>query len=395
MSSAVGFMRDRFTWLAYAMLGVFAYYQGVPGVAMPLLRDDLNLSYTVGGMHISAMALGSIMIGLLNERLVARWGRRVIFWGGGAGMVTGALLLIVGRHPVMTIAAALVMGLFGAALLITIQATLADHHGARRAIALTESNVAASTSLILPGLLIGGFERVGIGWRGAFVVPALVWLMLAVWGHKETIPASAKPAEDRIDEPDDVKAQAGLPRVFWLYWVALAFGVAVEWSVIAWSADFLVKAGNVQEADASLAMTFFFVAMMIARFAGSRLTRQFDVARLLWSVLGTGLTGVGVFWLSPGVALKLIGLFIAGLGIANLFPFLLSITMNTAPDRSNLVSARLSVGAGMAILTAPQVLGGVADQVGIRSAYGLVVVLFVLVIAAVSVARRGQNQDQG
>ena len=384
--NASPFIRDRFTWLAYAMLGFFAYYQGVPGVAMPLFRDDLNLSYTVGGMHISAMAVGSVFMGLTNERFVAWWGRRTIFWGGGAGMAAGGLIFIAGRHPAITIPAAFVMGLFGTALLITIQASLADHHGARRAIALTESNVAASASLLLPGLLVGGFERVGIGWRGAFVVPVLVWMAVYTFGNRETVP-SPSPAV----QPDSHGATARnltLPRVFWFYWGAVALVVAVEWSMTAWSADFLVEVGELRKDDASMLMTLYFFAMMLGRLAGSRLTRYLDIERLLVVVLGIGVAGFAVFWLAPIVSIMVAGLFVAGLGIANLFPFLLAITMGTAPDLADEASSRLSVAAGLAILIAPQMLGGMADQTGIQAAFGLVFVLFVLAALVAGIARR-------
>ena len=84
------FTRDRFTWLAYAMLAYFAYLQSALGPAMPFLRRELNLSYTLGGLHLSAFALGMIGAGLSGAALAARWGRRAIFWGGAGGMGIGA-----------------------------------------------------------------------------------------------------------------------------------------------------------------------------------------------------------------------------------------------------------------------------------------------------------------
>ncbi len=376
------FVRDRYTLLAYAMLGYFAYLQAAPGVAMPLLRDDLDLSYTVGGMHISALALGMVLAGLIADRAVARWGRRNVFWGGGAGMVAGTLLLVVGSHPAITIAGMFVMGLLGTALLATIQSGLADRHGPYRAIALTESNVVASAITILPPLLIGGLEHIGIGWRGAFVAMVLAWGVAFLTQRNTSIPAS-QPRQTFSGSTD-----RALPAIFWLYWLGLVLAVAAEWSVIAWSADFLVDVGGLRKADASLMMTLFFLAMMLGRALGSYFTRRTDVVRLLFAALGVGLTGYVIFWLVPVTGLMIAGLFIAGLGIANLFPFLLSITVSTAPEQSDVASSRVTLGAGLAILLAPQLLGTVADQTGIQTAYGLVFGLFVLAAGVVTVARR-------
>ena len=52
------FVRDRLTWLAYAMLACVAYAQSTVGPALPFLRDELKLTYTQGGFFPAAMALG-------------------------------------------------------------------------------------------------------------------------------------------------------------------------------------------------------------------------------------------------------------------------------------------------------------------------------------------------
>lgn len=387
MTTAVpAFFRDRFTWLAYAMLGYFAYLQAALGPAMPLLRGDLHLSYTVGGMHFSALALGMVIAGLLSDRAVERWNRHAVFWGGGAGMALGALVMVVGRHPAITIPGAGLMGLLGTMLLATIQSSLADRHGPHRAIALTESNVVASGCTILPPLLIGGFERIGIGWRLALIAPLVLWGLAFVREFRAPIPA-ARPAPTGSGP-----ARRTLPQLFWVYWLAVVLCVAVEWSVVAWGADFLVEVGGLRKANASLVMTLFFLAMMLGRAVGSRLTRRRETVRLLFTAMGVGLAGFLAFWVGTVPVLIIPGLFVAGLGVANLFPFLLAITVSTAADQADVASSRLTLGAGLAILIAPQLLGSLADQTGIQAAYGLVFGLFALAAGVVTAARRLQTR---
>ena len=61
MTTHPPFLRDRFTWLAYLMLAYFAYLQAVLGPLVPFLRDELHLSYTVSGLHLSAFSIGMVL----------------------------------------------------------------------------------------------------------------------------------------------------------------------------------------------------------------------------------------------------------------------------------------------------------------------------------------------
>ena len=67
------FARDRLTWVAYALLAWFAYLQAAPGLVVPHLRDELDLSYSVGGLHVAAFAAGSVRRG---GRLGRGWSAR-------------------------------------------------------------------------------------------------------------------------------------------------------------------------------------------------------------------------------------------------------------------------------------------------------------------------------
>ena len=49
----MSFRRDRLTWLAYALLAWFAYLQAAPGLVVPYLREELDIGYTTGGLHVA------------------------------------------------------------------------------------------------------------------------------------------------------------------------------------------------------------------------------------------------------------------------------------------------------------------------------------------------------
>lgn len=383
VSSPHPFARDRFTWLAYLMLAYFAYVQATLGPLMPFLRDELDLSYTVSGLHLSAFALGMVLAGALGDALVRRWGRARVLWGGGAGMAVGIILFVLGHHPALTIASALIMGLPGTLVMAMVQATLSDRHGARRAVALTESNIAASVSAGLAPLLVGSLQRGGIGWRGAPLLGALGFVALALAFGGEPLPSRARAAGPGAHAP----GVARLPAPYWAYWLVVFLSVSVEWCVIFWGADFLDSHVGLSKVDASTLMSVFFVAMVIGRVAGSRLARSVPIGTLLPLALGLAAAGFFPFWLAPLSAVNVAGLFVAGLGIANLFPLTLAAASSAVtPAQVDAASSRITLAAGMAILLTPQALGSLADQIGILRAYGVAASFLVVAAGAVLLA---------
>jgi fucose permease len=377
------FVRDRFTWLAYFMLGYYAYLQASLGPLMPFLRDELSLSYTLAGLHLSAFALGMVLAGWYGAAVSLRVGRRAIFWGGGGGMALGALALITGGHIAITVGSSFAMGASGSLLLVAIQASLTDHHGSRRAIALTEANIVASVFAALAPLLVGLGQSAGIGWRSALVVGTAFWLLTFLSRR-----GTALPPRRQYPHRATTGRSSRLPRAYWAYWAVIFIAVAIEWCMIFWAADFLENVVGLRRETSSALLSVFLGAMIVGRVIGSRLTHTISSRRLLPYAVGAVVVGFPLFWLGPVAIINIAGLFIAGLGVANLFPLTLSTAVTVAAELPDAASARISMAAGLAILIVPQTLGSLADQIGIGSAYGVVVLLLLAMVVALILANR-------
>lgn len=387
-SASAPFIRDHFTWLAYFVLAFYAYLQAALGPLMPFLRPELALSYTLAGLHVSAFAVGMIAAGLTADRIAQRFGRRRTLWAGVVGMAAGVLLLVVGRQPAVTLAATLAMGAVGTLVQIMVMAALSDHHGAQRAVALTEATIGTALAGMLAPLAIGSLERAGIGWRWALLAPAILAVLAAVRYARRPVPEPLPPAGDTSRR---VGGQQKLPWLFWVYWVVIVLVVAIEWCVIFWGADFLENAVGLSKILAATLMALFWVAYVVGRVGGSRLARAIPANRLLLAAIAVSAIGFPFFWLAPAAALNVAGLFVVGLGFANLFPLALSVAVSTAPHMTNEASARVSLGAGVAILMVPLLLGGLADRVSIRNAFAVDAVLLVLVTSVLLVANARQT----
>lgn len=382
-SSTDIFRRDRLTWQGYFLIGYLAYLQAAVGVLMPFFRAEYGYGYLEASWHFSAPAIGGILTGMIGARLILRFGRRAAIWLGGAGMALGYLLLMHGGLVPLSVGGMILAGLAGTLLQSATQSALSDQHGERRAYALTELNVGASLAALMAPLLVSGAEQIGIGWRAAIYLclgyGACLWLIF----RRVSVPMPTR--GEGAPAQRDGKA---LPPLFWAYALVLILTVAIEWSIIYWSADFLERAVGFERVTASTLMTFFFVAMLIGRLIGSRLTRRYRNTTLLIGAMCLAIGGFALLWTAPSPALSVLGLFVVGLGAANLFPQCLSLALGIAAAQVDAANARVALSVSLSLLVAPQLLGGLADQIGIRDAYGTVLIFQAVALALIVLANR-------
>jgi fucose permease len=262
-----------------------------------------------------------------------------------------------------------------------VQAILSDAHGERRAAALTEANIGAGVSAMLAPAVVGGFQRLGWGWRPAILLGVGLLLVLALSIPRKAIPNAAP-------LPPGSAAPRGLPRIFWAYWGVVFLAVAVEWCLMVWSADFLEKAAGFARPTAAALMSLFYLAYVLGRVEGAWLTRRWPADHILLLSFGIILLGFPLFWLPRLPLLNVLGLIVEGFGAANLFPLAMTAAVGAAPDRADAASARVSLALGSSVLLAPLALGALADGLGIRGAFGIVLPLAVLAIAVAWLASR-------
>ena len=111
--------------------------------------------------------------------------------------------------------------------------------------------------------------------------------------------------------------------------------------------------------------------------------------------LGLFLAGVAVaaggwvfVWLSTNPVAAVIGLFVVGLGIAGQYPLGAAMVMALSGGQPDRAIAVMSIGVGLASGIGPFVLGALADQIGVQSAF---LVIPALCVAAGSLITIGQR----
>jgi fucose permease len=372
------FVRDRLTLAVYAVTGAFAMLLGFIGPLMPHLREQLSLGYAEAALHTSAFAIGMIACGLVGDRVVARIGRDAGVWFGMAGMSVGLTMLALAPSALVSIAGCGLMGLAGTLMVVVIPAVLSEHHGENSGFAFAEQNLTAYVGALFAPVLVWAFA-VSASWRWSALVG---WILLA--GFAVTIRS--------VRLPPPVVAAASrtstLPRGYWAFWTLLCITVATEFCVLVWSSSYLETVLGLSRENAVLSTAVFPVAMILSRLAGTMMLRRIRVGWLVLPSLTLGFVGFMIFWKAPAPALSLFGLFLTGLGVANLYPAGIALAMAAAGPATSAASARASLASGIAIIAAPLTLGALADRVGIAVAYGAVPFLFAIGVLAYSIGRR-------
>lgn len=385
------FTRDTQTWFSYFMLAFYGYMLNILGPLTPYLRDELNINYTTAGFHFSAFAVGMLLSGLFGERLQKKWGYTKTIWLSAAGMAAGSLLFITARTITLTIPGTFLMGLLGTTILSSVNAYLSHRYQELSAIALTEMNVVASFMAVLAPILVGFFAPTIFGWRAAVGMALIALLVLAVIFLR---PSTLKNNLTNIPQKK-ASAREKLPWTYWMYWLIAFMGVSIEFCIALWGSEFLWNAAGLELETAVFSMTLFLLAMLIGRFLGSRILRHTSRRIVLRSSLGIVALGFTFLWTTITPWLSVIGLFICGLGIANLYPTTISLALRNLPDAMGAkASARIVLASGGAILLLPLLLGKLADLFGMKPAFLVVPVLIVLALGLNQIVAREMDKKK-
>jgi MFS family permease len=379
-AEAPRFVRDRLTWLGYISISTYAFYVYALGPVVAFLREELHLTYTLTSLHATLWSVGSVLAGLSLHRLARRLGRRRLFWLAAVTTAVGALLFIAGHAVEVTLPAALILGT-GSTLVGAVSSVfLADRHEQQRDRALVEANLGASGVGAFVPALLGVLALTVGGWRSALVLPLLVLGALFLFLGRVPMPRP----------PVAVLTVGRMPRAFWAPCLLVALAVGIEFCVLFYAVPLLGIGARLSTADAAAALSLFVAGEFAGRLAGAWLTRRPGRATLLVGIaLGIAFAGFLVLWLGRVIPLEVVGLFVTGLGIGNLYPLTLALALGAGRGRTAQAMSRVQVGIGIAMGVAPLLLGVLSDRVGVVRALAVEPALTLVAVLVLLVVVRG------
>jgi MFS family permease len=320
-------------WRAVPVLGVTQilawgaiYY--TPVLMVPLIAAEHGWSAT---LTMGGFSLGILVAGLVAPRvgtLVDRYGGHRVMPVGSLLGAAGLLALTRAEHPLAYLAVWIVLGVaMAASLYDPAFATLGRIFGAaaRRPITLLTLAGAFASTVSWPATRV--LVDV-VGWRGTYVVYALLLAGLAAPLHAFALPRTRAVTETRPGDPQ-VAAPALLPArglPFLLVVAAFAVYAAVPSGLLANLLAMFERLG-LQPATAVAIGTLFGPCQMAARlceFLFARDVHPLNVARFAVGTLVVGFALLAVFGLSVAIAAA----FMMLLGLCN---GLITIARGTVP----------------------------------------------------------------
>ena len=231
--------------------------------------------------------------------------------------------------------------------------------------------IKAIGSMIAPFVAAMFADRFG-DWKLMFLAFGIVSVLAVLWLGMTKI-EELKNTEKRAT----IGSSLGLlgNRYIALMVLGIFLVVGIDVGINAVSGQFLINKFSSAQEFAEKGRSVYFFGKMLGTFAGALMLTMLSSRRfLLWtSVLG--LVSVIALLLVPTAMSAMVVTFIIGLGIANIFPLIFSLTVEKYPLRSNEISGLMimAVSGGAAI---PPLIGLLTDTVSLMAG------MFVLVVCA-------------
>jgi MFS transporter, FHS family, L-fucose permease len=352
------------------------------GPMVSLAKESFKISITMATL---LPLLGYIMYGLLSVPtglLQDKKGKKYIL---NLGLIIASLGLLIpilsGMYGKMVVNSAslmqfykiltaiLLLGAGGSILQVAGNPFMRDisdegHYSKNLSLAQAFITIGSSMGFLLPPVMLYAF---GLDWSVIFPMYSCIAIISLVWL------SSLKIVEKKNSDDHHASFRSCFRLLRNPYVFMMVLGVFIYCGIeICMSSHVpLLLQGryniSVEKMGLLISWSLFYLPILAGRFFGSLIMSFIKPKRLLLITGFVALTGILMIFIGSFM-LTLIGVFLTGLGFANIFPLLFSITIESMPECTNELSGLMvSSIAGGAII--PPVMGMVADNTSILFAF--------------------------
>jgi len=308
---------------------------------------DTSMIGYIFALGIVGGGLAAIGSGFLLENLGQR---KLIFMGIIIALLAGVAIISSNQLPIFAV------GIFlsGASswLLVAVgnYIIVRIHQGEKRSSQLNLLNFFFSIGALITPILAGYMLARHIPWEAVFLTPSILLVILAILAYQPTV-GSSEVRSSLIDKSLPTASNGKWNVNIYLIGAALGFYCMLEYSYTSWIIVHLRENFAVDIMEASLVLTTFYMCQALGRLVSGFIVKRVALNRYIISCASIGLVAVSLIIVSESYAAVLGLTILLGLGIASLYPSILSYgTLQTQAPSPHMMTFFLTCGIGGAVI---------------------------------------------
>lgn len=345
---------------------------GVGEIALPFIRNDLNLTYTQIGLLLSLPNIIAAFIEPFLGILGDVWKRRLLIVTGGILFTLSLFMTSASYTFIFLLSSFILFAPSSGAFVSLSQANLMDADITRHEQSMARWTFAGSLGVLAGPLLLGLFVYFGLGWRGTYAALAsfstLCLLAALRYLPPDSVTSPSFPSLSVV--LDGFRAAfSALKRVeVWRWLLLLEFADLMMDVLFSYLALYFVDVVRATQVQAGIAITIWLAIGLVTDFLFIPfIDRQKDSIQFLRATALMEIFAFVGFLLIPGFIFKLIFVIAVNLFNTGWYPILQGRLYSSLPGQSASVMAIGSVTAPLAKFF-PFLIGFLADQFGLQTA---------------------------
>ena len=358
------------------------------GIGKDRVAEDLGLSDFILGLIPFAAFIWFFILSVPVGIMQARVGKRKML---NAGMIITGIGLFIPYFFysfVTVIAGFALLGIGNTIVQVAANPLLVDVVPGRRASSfLSFSQFIKAIGSMLAAPLAALFASRFGDWKLLFLVYGIISFLSVLWLGTVKIEETAV-SDSKASMSSAFKLLGNSYVLMMVLSIFLVVGIDVGFNYF--SGKYLTARFGFEEVTAQSGRSVYFFGRMLGTFAGALiLTKLSSTKGLLYSAILSIFTIFLIMIIPASKAAAWILVFLIGLGVANIFPLVFSLTVQKYPERSNEISGLMMMAiSGGALI--PPLMGLVSDSLGVVPGMGVLLLcaVYLLVVAWIIIRKK-------
>ncbi len=370
------------------MFGFFIMgFVDIVGVATSYVKADFaGMDDKVAGLISLSCFLWFLILSIPTGMLMNRIGRKKTVFVSFAMTALAMLIPILRYDFAFVLVAFAMLGIGNTMLQVALNPLVSNVVSAEKLTGtMTLGQFIKAISSFLGPILAAMFAGSAFGWKAIFPVYALITMLAMVW-------LALSPIEEQLIEKSEITFSRTFSllkdKYIVLFFVGILVLVGVDVGMGVTFPKLLQERCGLPLEKAGMGNSVYFLARTVGAFLGGIILMRYSASRFFAASSCLALVSLAGLIFAHNLTLVLVFVALFGLGYANLFSIIFSISMQKQPEKTNEVSALLIVGVcGGAII--PPALGVITDFFGTQgSALVTLALVWLYMIVLIPVIRK-------